>query len=79
LAEVKADIDMFGIEGGGGTSFVPVFDRIHEDGIQPDMLVYLTDTYGSFPAQEPDYKVIWGSIVPNPRVPFGQVVEVEID
>ncbi len=70
--------ELGGAPGGGGTSFKPVFERVEELELQPDMLVYLTDTYGDFPAHEPDYPTIWCSIVPKPRVPWGDVVEVEL-
>jgi predicted metal-dependent peptidase len=67
-----------GAPGGGGTSFVPVFEEIDELGLQPDMLVYLTDTYGTFPKMEPDYPVIWASIAEDVKVPFGELVHVEL-
>ena len=41
------------------------------------MVVYLTDTYGVFPSSEPSYPVIWASIINNPTVPFGHVVEIK--
>ena len=79
LEELRADINrQGGAPGGGGTDFRPVFEEIEKRGIQPDMLVYLTDTYGSFPTQEPDYPVIWASVIKSPRVPWGDVVEVEL-
>ena len=48
--------------GGGGTSFVPVFDRIETEQIQPDVLVYFTDCFGMYPRTAPAYPVIWASI-----------------
>ncbi len=65
-----------GAVGGGGTSFVPVFDEIARLGIEPDALVYLTDGYGQFPAHSPSYPVIWGSISEGVKYPFGDVVEI---
>ncbi len=65
-----------GAPGGGGTSFIPVFEEIAKREIEPDALVYLTDLCGSFPQQTPSYPVIWGSIMPNMTVPFGDIVEV---
>ena len=65
------------LKGGGGTDFTPVFDRINAEGLQPDLLVYLTDGYGSFPPTKPSYPVIWGSISCKPEhYPFGEVVMV---
>jgi predicted metal-dependent peptidase len=76
LEELRLEInDLGGAPGGGGTSFVPVFDWVRDEGIEPDMLVYLTDTYGVFP-DEPEYPVIWCSLV-KARVPFGELIEVD--
>ena len=52
------------LHGGGGTSFVPVFERIdrinEEDGDHPvRALIYLSDCYGTFPEKKPDYPVIF--------------------
>ena len=66
-------------KGGGGTDFRPVFGWVHDQGIQVDALVYLTDGYGSFPAQSPDYPVIWGNISGGSvKYPFGDVVDVPV-
>jgi len=70
--------DLGGAPGGGGTAFEPVFEWVEQQEIQPDMLVYLTDTQGSFPDQEPHYPVIWCSIWQGSRVPFGELIEVEL-
>lgn len=45
--------------GGGGTSFRPPFEWLEEQGIAPDLLVYLTDCYGRYPDEAPAYPVIW--------------------
>lgn len=66
-----------GAKGGGGTSFAPVFEYLAENDIKPDTLVYLTDLEGSFPEQEPNYPVVWASIVDHPA-PFGKVVHIEV-
>ena len=65
-----------GAPGGGGTSFIPVFDKIAELELEPDALVYLTDGMGSFPNASPTYPVIWGNIYPSSKYPFGDVVDV---
>lgn len=79
LEELRADINASGgAPGGGGTDFRPVFEKVAELGLEPDMVVYLTDTYGSFPNVEPHYPTIWASIVPNPNVPWGDVVEIDL-
>jgi predicted metal-dependent peptidase len=73
------DADLKPVRGGGGTSFVDPFRRLAEEGIQPAFLVYLTDMDGDFPADIPDYPVLWASTVPLKRAkqaPFGEMVEV---
>lgn len=67
------------VKGGGGTDFRPVFDKIEEefDGAI-DCLIYLTDGYGMFPVDKPNYPVIWGNVSPAGSVsyPFGDVVDI---
>jgi predicted metal-dependent peptidase len=65
-----------GVPGGGGTSFVPVFEEIEKMNITPDALVYLTDGMGTFPRTAPKYPVIWGNIYPASKYPFGDVVDI---
>ena len=60
-------------KGGGGTSFVPVFDHVAEEGYTPDFMIYFTDLYGQFPTREPDYPVLW-VVDNNRRAPFGSVI-----
>jgi predicted metal-dependent peptidase len=69
-----------GAPGGGGTSFIPVFDYAAALGGQIDALVYLTDGMGSFPSARPSYPVIWGNISPAGSInyPFGDVVDIPV-
>lgn len=59
--------------GGGGTSFVPVFDWIEREAVVPDLLIYFTDAMGEFPATPPGYPVLW-LVKGNGAVPFGERV-----
>lgn len=68
-----------GAPGGGGTSFIPVFEKIDEMGIEPDAVIYLTDGMGLFPNQAPSYPVLWGNIYPNSKYPWGDVVDIPSD
>ena len=62
--------------GGGGTDLRPVFDYVEKHDIDPECLIYFTDTYGDFPRNEPDYPVLW-AVTENPEgVPWGRVIEV---
>lgn len=68
-------------KGGGGTSFVPFFERVmrDRDADVTDLLVYLTDGYGSFPSAAPKQPVLWvvtpGGLA-SPSFPFGRVVRL---
>lgn len=64
-------------KGGGGTSFVPVFEWVMEQGVTPDCLIYLTDMMGRFPSDVPDYPVLWLSTSHSLTAPFGEVVKHE--
>jgi predicted metal-dependent peptidase len=61
--------------GGGGTSFIPVFDWLSADVRQIDLLVYFTDAEGDFPSIEPDFPVIW-LVKGKARVPWGQRIQL---
>jgi len=63
------------IEGGGGTSFLPVFDWIESGDILPDLLVYFTDAQGIFPPNEPGYPVVW-LVKGRSKVPWGQRIQL---
>jgi predicted metal-dependent peptidase len=47
------------LPGGGGTSFVPVFEWSARQDRAPDLLVYFTDAQGEFPARAPEFPVLW--------------------
>ena len=67
-----------GITGRGGTSFIPVFNKIKELDIDAPLLVYLTDMMGSFPDKAPaDYSVLWVSTVENSKGPFGDTIFID--
>jgi len=67
--------------GGGGTDFRPVFEWVESVGLQPAVLVYLTDGDGEFPAEAPPYPVVWvihRTDGEHPSVPFGEVVRYPV-
>ncbi|MET0050277.1 MAG: VWA-like domain-containing protein [Candidatus Thiodiazotropha sp.] len=63
------------ITGGGGTSFVPVFDWVRDQGVRPDLLVYFTDAEGAFPEHPPQFPVIW-LIKGKESTPWGQRIQL---
>jgi len=63
------------LKGGGGTSFVPVFDWVNQQDTMPDLLIYFTDAEGKFPDVDPTYPVIW-LVKGKAKVPFGQRIQL---
>ena len=66
--------------GGGGTDFRPVFEHVEVAQYMeeiPPVLIYMTDGYGTFPAHEPQYPVIWVMINSDVKPPFGKTVYVK--
>ena len=61
-------------KGGGGTDFRPVFDKINELKEAPELVIFLTDTQGTFPDKQPKYPVLWVSTIAEGKVPWGQIV-----
>jgi predicted metal-dependent peptidase len=62
--------------GGGGTDFRPCFEWIEENAARPDMVVFLTDLYGTVPTERPPYDVIWASTGAR-EAPFGRLVPMQ--
>jgi predicted metal-dependent peptidase len=71
--------------GRGGTSFDPVFDKVTELKLQPEILIYLTDGYGSCgkygeAGGAPHYPVIWVYTEENsPHANFGSHIHMPDD
>lgn len=63
--------------GGGGTSHLPVFEWLSEQGEDgPDCLVCLTDMYTEFPKEAPQTPVLWVSTSKWIEGPFGKTIEI---
>jgi predicted metal-dependent peptidase len=69
--------DGFAIKGGGGTSFVPIFEYVERETLLPDALILLTDTDGDWPEREPEYPVLVASVSASGTAPFGEVIYME--
>jgi predicted metal-dependent peptidase len=69
------------LKGGGGTSFVPLFEHLR-DGERLSCAVVFTDTFGEMPDFVPDFPVVWAvygeseSDLAGLAVPFGEMVWV---
>ena len=75
-ADAPSDIQ---IKGRGGTSLHPVFKYVEDQGLDPELLIYMTDLEVSNMPDEPGYPVIWA--VENEhqeeKAPFGQTIVVK--
>ena len=63
--------------GGGGTAFEPFFEALEKS--PPDMAVYLTDGFGSFPPKAPHFPTLW-VVTPgglsSDKFPFGDMARM---
>ena len=70
-------------KGRGGTDFRPAFDYIKKKGLNPDVVVYLTDLDGTYPDKPPHYPLIWVAtpnsyrLRTNKPVPFGKLIKIK--
>lgn len=66
-------------KGRGGTAFEPAFDYVLKHRLNPTVLIYMTDLYGSFP-EKPPFNTIWvqseDSTYPHKDVPFGIILKI---
>jgi predicted metal-dependent peptidase len=78
---VSLDMPLPSPQGGGGTSFIPFFEKVAEswDQLTQAVCVYLTDGYGYFPAEPPSLPVLW-VVTPGgldlDEFPFGEAVRL---
>ncbi|MBK5970827.1 MULTISPECIES: vWA domain-containing protein [Thiorhodovibrio] len=63
------------LHGQGGTSFVPVFNWLSDQGRRPDLLLYFTDAEGAFPPAAPAYPVLW-LVKGRSPVPWGERIQL---
>lgn len=63
--------------GGGGTRFEPVFDYIDEHDIEPEVVVYLTDGYGSSDFTT-HHETVWLT-THSEQFKFGTVIKAEFE
>ena len=78
--EVRSSSDFKAYRGGGGTAFEPAFEEAKKHKV--DGIVYLTDTYGSFPDKKDIGKyasqTIWVTFnEENVNIPFGKHVNID--
>jgi len=67
------------VKGRGGTDFRPVFQDIEERGLNISCLIFMTDTFGTFPDTPPSYPVLWVVDSPERTVPFGDMLVIDME
>jgi predicted metal-dependent peptidase len=67
----------FNVEGLGGTDFRPAFAYVEREQLNPACLIYLTDGYGVFPEEAPEYPTLWAISTPDWPVPWGEAVYID--
>jgi predicted metal-dependent peptidase len=77
LLGLREKLNQEGIGGGGGSNMRPIFTKLEEMEIQPDVLVVLTDLYADLPASQPDYPVVWACTT-DKQGPWGDTVRLEV-
>lgn len=63
---------------GGGTDMRSGFEFIRREGIEPDVVITLTDGYTPFPEQETDYPAIW-CISSDQKSPTGENIHFSLE
>ena len=63
------------LQGGGGTDFSPVFDWMHSNPIQADLVIYFTDAQGRFPSRPSGTETLW-LVKGSAEVPWGQRIQL---
>jgi len=75
--DIIGELKKHGFKGGGGTSHIPVFRYLSDNGIYPDVMICFTDGYTEFPSSAPPFPVMWcipeGCTV---DIPWGQVIRI---
>jgi predicted metal-dependent peptidase len=67
-----------GVDGGGGTSVMPVFDWIADSHSEPDMFVGFTDCEVTFPDKSPPYPCIWACVSKTQEAPWGELIRIPV-
>lgn len=69
-------VQAYSMRGRGGTDMQPIFDRITEMNIEPDVVVVFTDGYVPWHEEQP-YRTIWAITNDDVEAPWGETVHVK--
>ncbi len=65
--------------GGGGTQFEPVFARVEETDTDAQVMLMMTDMYGSFPEGFGVCDTLWVTPTKDANPPFGEVIHADFN
>ncbi len=68
--------DSIPFRGRGGTDFRPALELIQEKYPEIGGVIYLSDGYGTFPEQAPEFPLLWAINNPHVNPPFGDVCRI---
>lgn len=77
LNGLRTKLNEEGIGGGGGSNMIPIFTKLEEMDIVPDVLVVLTDLHATLPDMQPDFPVVWACTT-DKKGPWGDTVRLEL-
>lgn len=79
--DVFTDMGEFVLEshGTGGTCFEPIFEKVQEEHSDAQLVIILTDLYGSFPDGFDVCDTLWISQSEDVAVPFGEVIYADFN
>lgn len=65
--------------GGGGTAFEPVINYVVEQHPETQVLIMLTDMFGSMDVDVPAFDVLWVTQTENQTPPFGEIIYADFN
>jgi len=69
----------FNAMGGGGTSFIPGYEYLEKNGIEPNIVLYFTDGECYSYPDEPNFDTLWVCTSGYFNPPFGKVIEFNME
>jgi predicted metal-dependent peptidase len=76
--DIPAFLKNIHFKGRGGTDHRPVFLKIRELGLRPDLFIGLTDGASAYPLKKPPYPVLWCLTKEHHTPPWGERTFIDI-
>lgn len=76
--DIPAFLKNIHFKGRGGTDHRPVFLKIKELGLHPDLFIGLTDGASAYPPKKPPYPVLWCLTKEHHKPPWGERIFIDI-